>query len=152
MKNIAITTAAAAALALAACGEAEPSVDALDETAIPESETDLADDAKDADPRFAETAWQWQSADAGTVTTNLDAAGTYRTAGVSEVLDSGRWQVEDDRLCFDSEVLADEPGCFTAEKFYPLEIGETWETENGEGETARFTRVAYAPIAYMPVD
>lgn len=148
MKQLII--ASTAVLALTACGEAEPSLEALDETAIPESETDLAGEVKNSDPRFADTAWEWQSAEATIVTTNLDAAGTYRTAGAGELLDQGRWQVKDDRLCFDSELLDDEPGCFLAEKFYPLDLGETWETENDDGETARFTRVAYQPIAFIP--
>lgn len=149
MKQL-IIAPAAAALALAACGEAEPSLEVLDETAIPESETDLAGEAKDADPRFADTAWEWQSAEATIVTTNLDAAGTYRTAGAGELLDQGRWKVKEDRLCFDSELLDDEPGCFLAKKFHQLDIGETWETENDDGETARFTRVVYQPIAFIP--
>ena len=141
-------TCGLAFVALSACTEATTGEeDGVADVTIAESEVDIGDDLFDSDPRFRETAWEWKATDGTPLLTALDASGTYRTEGGGDIRDEGRWQVREDQLCLDSDMLDDEPGCFSADAYRPLDIGDVWLTENKEGEDARFTRAAYRPIA-----
>lgn len=139
-----------AMLALTACNESSITgeEDGVDEVVIDEDKVALGDEPTDADPRFAQSAWEWKANDGTPLYTVLYASGIYHTEGGAILRDQGRWEVRDDHLCFDSEMLSDEPGCFAAENYRPLDVGQVWLTENHEGEDARFTRAAYRQLAF----
>lgn len=145
-----IVTGGLAMLALCACTEngIDGEETSAEEVVIAQDEVAVGDESIDADPRFADTAWEWQAADGTDLYTVLYASGAYHTAGAEILRDQGRWEVRNEQLCFDSEMLADEPGCFSADAYRPLDIGQVWLTENREGEDARFIRAQYRQLAF----
>ena len=139
-----------AALALAACSEGglDGEEDGVAEIKVDEDNVAIGDEPITSDPRFADTAWEWKANDGTPLYTVLYASGVYHTAGSDVLRDEGRWTVRDDHLCFDSEMLKDEPGCFSADAYRPLDLGQVWLTDNHEGEAVRFTRAEYRQLAF----
>ena len=126
-----------AVIALAACNQqpTDPDVAKVDEPEIGAA-------AEVSNPPYGDTAFEYTAADGTISTLSHDNSGAYMITGAGELRDRGSYDYVDGKLCYDSEMLDEDPGCF-ASPAEPIEIGQTYKTDDGKGAMTAMKRVPY---------
>lgn len=133
-------TIGVAAAALAACGQpaTDPDVQEVDEAKIGAE----AEAAEEAEPTYGDTAFEFTEADGTISTVTHDSSGAYMITGAGEMRDRGNWEYVDGKLCYDSEILEEDPGCFEAPSQL-VKVGDSYQSANADGEMIDIKRVDY---------
>ncbi|MCJ8190373.1 hypothetical protein [Sphingomicrobium aestuariivivum] len=136
---------ATAVLGLAACGSNEEvdEADNVDMTVAPEGDVALGDQASAvAGTPYADTSWEWTSADGTVMTTSYNADGSYVTTGGGSVQDQGSWTWQDGKICDDSDMDDAADMCWSGPPQAVAE-GDSFVATSDGGEDVEVKRVAY---------
>ena len=145
-------TIACAALALAACGGAEPEEDTSLDTTVEEGEVALADEISSvADSPYAGTSWEWTANDGTLVATSFGEDGAFQHVGGNELRGQGTWSYDETASKVCVEPLTGEADCWSLPPELP-QMGDSLVTQTDSGESIELTRTEYTPQAVASPD
>ena len=140
-----ITICLTAAVALCACSKtAEAPPPAADNAAENVADANAAtSDAASGAPKITETSWTYTDKEGRKVQESIGPDGKYvSTASDGKHVDHGKAWVQDDKVCFDSDMDKEGQSCWTSKH---AEIGQSIDVASDKGEKLTVTRIAYVP-------
>ena len=142
-----LTICLTAAVALCACSKpAESPPPAADNAAENVAEAN-ASAATSATPQINETSWTYTDKEGRKVQESIGPDGKYvSTASDGKHVDHGKAWVQNEKVCFDSDMDKEAETCWKASR---AEIGQTMEAVSDKGERLSVTRIAYVPPSPM---
>lgn len=139
-----LTICLTAAVALCACSKPADSPPAAENAAenVAEGNAD-ANAATPAAMQINETTWTYTDKDGKKVQESIGPDGKFVTTSADgKHVDHGKAWVQDDKVCFDSEMDKEKETCW---KSGHAEVGQTMEATSDKGEKLTVTRIAYVP-------